>query len=198
MPTSAPAAAFGVCPLPVGKFTVAEYHRLIDGGFFAPDERFELLEGWIVPKLTRRPPHDVVIDLTAEALRACLPAGLRVRIQSAVTFSDSEPEPDVAVVRGRARDYVAGHPGPADIELIIEVADSSLQEDRKAKGRLYARAGVRVYWIVNLVDECVEVHSGPSRAGRYRRRRVFPRGRSVPVVVAGRELAAVAVADLLP
>lgn len=91
-------------PGPVRRFTVEEYHKLIDSGLFPEDEPFELLEGWVVPKMARKPPHGVAIDLLSEVIRDRLPGGWRVRIQSAITTADSEPEPDVAVVRGQARD----------------------------------------------------------------------------------------------
>jgi Uma2 family endonuclease len=187
-------------PGPVRRFTVEEYHRLIDSGFFRHDERFELLEGWIVTKTARKPPHDVAIELASEAIGAVLPAGWRIRIQCAITTADSEPEPDLAVVRGAARDYVDHHPGPADIALIVEVAESSLHQDRHWKGRVYARAGIGCYWIVNLTDRCVEVHddpTGPEAEPRYRRVRTFGAGDAVELVIGGRA-AAIAVADLLP
>src|SRR5947209_7411074 len=102
---AAPALEQVVPPVPVRRFTVDEYHHMIDAGFFAHDERFELLEGWIVPKMTRHPPHDVAIDLAQDMIRPLLPADWRMRIQSAITTQDSEPEPDIAVVRGSARRY---------------------------------------------------------------------------------------------
>jgi hypothetical protein len=187
-------------PGPVRRFTVAEYHKLIGSGFFAHDERFELLEGWIVPKMTRNPPHEVAIELANDAIRAVLPAGWRARIQSAITTADSEPEPDLAVVRGAARDHLQHHPGPADIALVVEVADSTLPDDRRWKGRLYARAGIVCYWIINLVDGCVEVYddpTGPEAEPRYRRMRSFGAGEAVELSLGGRNTA-ITVADLLP
>src|SRR5205823_2588074 len=95
----------------------------------------------------------------------CLPPDWSLRIQSAITLSDSEPEPDLAVVRGDERRYAAHHPRPADVGLLIEVADSTLLGDRADKGRIYARAGIAIYWIVNLIDRQVEVYSAPSGSG---------------------------------
>ena len=130
------------------RFTVEEYHRMIEAGVFAADERFELLEGWIVAEITRTPPHDVAIELLTDALRGALPAGWWVRVQSAITLTDSEPEPDLAVVRGAVRDHVQRHPDAAEIAVVIEVADSSLAPDRDLKGRVplqrsQQRPGVR-------------------------------------------------------
>src|SRR5262245_47769905 len=107
------------------RFTVDEYHRMLESGVLAGGERSELLEGWIVAKMTRKPPHDTTIELVDEALRGQVPAGWRVRTQSAITTLESEPEPDLAVVRGAIRDHAARHPGPGEIALVIEVADST-------------------------------------------------------------------------
>jgi Uma2 family endonuclease len=187
-------------PGPVRRFSVAEYHRLVDAGLFGGEERVELLEGWIVAKMTRKPPHDAVLAQLAELLRAAIPATHHLRIQSAVTTGDSEPEPDIAVVRGRALDYREAHPRPADIALLVEVADSSLERDR-VKARIYARAGVCAYWIVNLVDGWVEVYADPSGEApgpTYHRRQDYASDREVPVLVAGAQVGAIAVRDMIP
>jgi len=187
-------------PVPVRRFTVDEYHRLASAQVLTEDDRVELLEGWIVPKMTHSPRHDATIDSVHEALRGSVPESWRIRVQSAVTTADSEPEPDLAVVPGPASRYADRHPGPEDIALAVEVADSSLEDDRSVKGQLYARARIPCYWIVNLVDEQIEVHSdpsGPGRAPRYRSRHVFHPGDSVPIFLEGREVARVAVNDLL-
>ena len=188
-------------PVPVRRFTVAEYHRMIDADVFDGDERFELLEGWIVPKMMRNPPHDVTLVLVRDTLLSRLPDGWHVRDQSAITTDDSEPEPDLAVVRGAARDYIGRHPGPRDIAVVIEVADSTLAQDRGFKGRLYARAGIPIYWIINLVDARVEVYTdptGPDAAPGYRGHQEYGLGGSVPMVIDGQEVGQVAVRELLP
>jgi Uma2 family endonuclease len=190
-----------VPPLPVRRFTVDEYHRMIEAGVFVDDERFELLEGWIVPKMVRNPPHDVAIELTHEALRGLVPEGWRVRNQSATTTADSEPEPDLIVVRGVPRDYLDHHPGPRETALVIEVADSSLARDRGIKRRLYARAGYPVYWVINLGAALIEVHTdptGPDANPTYRLVQEFGVDDSVPLVIEGREVGRLAVRDLLP
>ena len=93
-------------------------------------------------------------------------------------MDDSEPEPDATVVSGTPRDYTYRHPVPTDISLIVEVADSSLQRDRQQKRRIYARNGIPIYWIVNVVDRVIEVHSSPS--GPDRRPTILPRSHFVP------------------
>jgi Uma2 family endonuclease len=196
-----PVLASEIPPFPVRRFTVDEYHRMINSGVFDADEPFELLEGWIVPKMTRNPPHDVAIVLAAEALRSRVPEGWHVRAQVASTTSDSELKPDFTVVRGGPRDYLVRHPGGTQTALVVEIADSSLSRDRIDKARVYARAGIAVYWIVNLVDSLIEVYTsptGPHTQPNYQSRRDYRPGESIPVFIGGVELDAIAVNDLLP
>jgi Uma2 family endonuclease len=174
---------------------------MIQAGVFAHDERFELLEGWVVAKMSRNPPHDASMDLAREELAKRLPPGWRIRVQSAITTAESEPDPDLAIVPGTARTYVTRHPAPADVALLVEIAESSLPEDRRDKGRIYARAGIAVYWIINLVDLQVEVYTdptGPSNAPQYGKRTDYVVGQSVPLNIAGESLEPVPVKDLLP
>jgi Uma2 family endonuclease len=180
---------------------VEEYHRLIQDGYFAADERFELLDGLIVAKMPRDPIHDAAVEIADEAFRSRMPAGWRVRVQCAITTVDSEPEPDLVIVQGRPQDYLQRHPGPADLALLVEVANTSLQDDRTFKGTTYARAGIREYWIINLVDFRVEVYtdpSGPHIAPAYRRRQDYGIGQSIPLNIGGTAVAAVPVSDLMP
>jgi Uma2 family endonuclease len=180
---------------------VEEYRRLGREGILREDDRVELLDGWIVRKMIHDPQHDVAIELADEALRRHLPPGFRVRIQSVVTTRDSEPEPDLAVVRGDPRRRRKRHPTPAEVALVVEVADTSLETDRSFKAALYARARIPVYWIVNVADGQVEVYTEPSRSPRsaqYKVCRVYKRGESVPLVVLGRRVGEIPVAELLP
>lgn len=191
----APAVVF-----PVRRVTVAEYHRLAELGVLTEDDRVELLQGVISPKMVHNPPHDGTVDLVDEVLSRSLPAGWRTRIQSAITTDDSEPEPDVTVVRGGARDYMARHPGPSDIGLVVEVADSSLDRDRD-KRRIYARAGIDAYWIVNLVDACVEVYTEPSGASSeptFAREAKYFAGNEIPLALSGKQITSIPVEELLP
>jgi Uma2 family endonuclease len=173
---------------------------MIQAGILREDDPVELLEGWIVCKMTRNPPHDVAVALAGAMLIRLLPHGWHVRQQSAITTDDSEPEPDVAVVRGDARRYRGRHPGPSDVVAVMEVADTSLTRDRIDKASIYGRAGVPVYWIVNLSEGKVEVYSdptGPGPSAGYRARTDFTRGQSVPLRTGGQDLI-VRVDDLLP
>ncbi len=191
---------FLVPPFPVRRFTVDEYHRMIAAGILTEDDAVELLSGWITPKMPRNPTHDGTIDRTDDALRPLLPAGWRLRIQSAITTATSEPEPDLAVVLQPASRYLTHHPGSGEIALLVEVADSSLSRDRNEKASAYAEASVPVYWIVNIIDLQVEVYSdptGPCSAPAYRHRQDFPLGAVVPVQIAGQVVGQVPVASLL-
>jgi Uma2 family endonuclease len=186
-------------PLPMYRFTVEQYHRMIENGVFG-DSRVELIEGWIVQKMTHNPPHDGTVLLVQTELLKRLPAEWVLRVQSAITLSDSEPEPDLAVAVGPARRYVRTHPRPRDLALLVEVADTILDEDRGVKQRLYARNRVHCYWIVNLNDLVVEVYTGP-RGGRspgYRERHDYGPDDSVPLTIDGQELAPIPVRDMLP
>ena len=189
-------------PTPVRRFTVAEYHAMIDSGVFAGDDRVELLEGWIIPKMTRNPPHDLALGELGDTLQRLLTPGWFLRAQMAMTTGDSEPEPDLAIVRGRRPGLPrADHPGPGDVTLVVEVADATLSEDRGLKARIYARAGIPTYWIVNLVNGQVEIltdPTGPDPSPRYRSREVVGAGGVLSPVVEGRRLGPIAARDVLP
>src|SRR6266852_1872460 len=137
-----------------------EYERLVTAGVFSPGERLELIGGELLVREPQGSPHATAIRLVEDALRLAFGAGWDVRSQLPVALDDeSEPEPDVSVVRGTPRNYRERHPSrPA---LIVEVADASLAFDRREKGSLYARAGVQDYWIVNLVKHLLEVRRQP-------------------------------------
>ena len=109
----------------------------------------------------------------------------------------SEPEPDRCVVRGTIVDYAERHPGPDDVALLVEVADASLADDRKLAAEVYGPAGIPVYWIVDVNGRRVEVYTGPGPQG-YGTPEIFAEGQSVPVVIDGREVGRIAVADILP
>jgi Uma2 family endonuclease len=142
------------------RWTRLEYERLIDLGAFGPDDRLELLGGQLVVREPQGRLHSTGIRLVARALRAAFGPSWNVDAQLPVSLDEeSEPEPDVTVVAGGPRDYVVSH--PTRPVLVVEVALSSLTLDRGEKAGLYARAGLADYWIVNLVDEMVEVYRVP-------------------------------------
>jgi Uma2 family endonuclease len=182
-------------------FSVDEYHRLVKAGVLTEEDNVELIEGWVVNKVARNPPHDVSLGLTSDALAGLLPSGWHLREQSAITTQDSEPEPDLAVVRGNRRDFVSAHPEAADLALVVEVAESSITQDREDKGPMYARAGIPVYWIVNLNNDRIEVYTDPTGddpAPAYRQRQDFNRGDGIPFSLPGHVTSKIPVASLLP
>jgi hypothetical protein len=161
----------------------------------------ELIEGLLIARVRKTPPHSVSTNLLRDVLTRMAPEGWYVSSHSPITTDDSEPEPDVLLVRGDVRDYLDRHPRPADVALVVEVADSTLGYDRITKRRIYARAFVSTYWIVNLIDRQVEVHtepSGPGDSPNYGRREVFGPDAEIAVVLDGREVGRVAVRDVLP
>jgi Uma2 family endonuclease len=185
----------------VRRFTRDEYERMIAAGIFGPEERVELLDGEILYVAPQKSPHATAVCLAQEALRIAFGGDFHVRGQLPVALDAySEPEPDLTVVRGEPRDFRDHHPETA--VLVVEVADSSLAHDRKRKGSLYARAGVRDYWIVNLVGGCLEVFRDPVRssAARYGWEYAGARSFSPEESIAPLEApeSPVRVADLLP
>src|SRR5262249_24217985 len=157
--------------------------------------------GYLVHKMSRSPPHNGTLRKVEKRLSRLLPAGWEVCIQSGITLADSEPEPDLAVVREDPAEYITRHPGPADIGLVIEVADTSLPSDRSDKARIYARAGIAVYLIVNVSDRQIEVYtapSGPTAAPAYALRRDYLPGDSVPLILDAAAVANIPVNELLP
>jgi Uma2 family endonuclease len=146
-------------PLTLRRWTRSEYDRLVDLGLFE-GEPLELLGGQLVVAEPHGAYHASAISAVDYAVRAVLPPGWLVRIQLPVSLDDeSEPEPDLVVVPGRPADYLQSHPDRP--VLAVEVAESSLSFDRAHKGSLYARAGVRDYWLVNLVGRVLEVYRDP-------------------------------------
>lgn len=185
---------------PIHRFTVAQYHRMIATGVLTENDRVELLEGWIADKCPQYPAHAGTISILLAKLQAQLPKGWIVRVQSPITLEDSEPEPDLAIVRGPEAKYLAAHPMPIDIGMVIEVADSTLEHDRTVKAQTYARARIPIYWIVNLVELQVEVYSQP-RSGKtpaYRVRENCGVQYGAPLILSGREAARIPVAHLFP
>jgi Uma2 family endonuclease len=183
------------------RFSVARYQRMIETGILTSEDKVELLENYLVLKMPRNPPHDGTIDLVAETLTPIVPKGWRLRVQLTVVLADSQPEPDLTIVRGDARAYMSRHPGPADVGHLIEVANSSLLRDQRDKTRIYARGGIVCYWIVNLVDRRIEVYtqpSGPTAVPAYGAQQTYQVGDTVPLVLDGVSVGVVAVADLLP
>jgi Uma2 family endonuclease len=184
-------------PSPLYRMSLERYESLVDSGLFTKRDRLHLINGLLVAKMTKKPPHVAGCDLTRAAIDGLSLAGWYTRVGDPVRLPpDSEPEPDIALVRGTIRDYSDHHPGPGDVALIAEIADSSVADDRKMAG-VYGPAGIPVYWIVNLVHRQVEVYTDPGPNG-YASCDVYKPGDIVPVVVDGKNVGQIAVDDLLP
>jgi Uma2 family endonuclease len=172
---------------------------MADAGIFNPDERVELLEGEILVMTPQHSLHSACIGLVHEVLQREFGPGHWVRVQLPLIIDpDSEPEPDVAVVSGSPRDYAHEHPRTA--LLVVEVSDTTLSLDRNRKATIYARAGIPEYWIVNLLDRCLEVYrdpvSPPNQPARYQTiQRLTAADRIAPLA---KPNASVSIADLLP
>jgi Uma2 family endonuclease len=182
-------------PAVPSRWTTEQYLRLVDEGVLGPDDKVELLEGVIVAMAPSNVPHEGAVGLVSEALFRAVGDRATVRVQlSFVAGTHSLPEPDAAVVPGRARDYTRSRPRTA--LLIVEVSDSSLKQDRLTKAAIYAVAHVPEYWIVNLRDDCVEVRREPdAKQRRYRRVSLLRRGETI--ALAALPDVAIAVDDLL-
>lgn len=183
------------------RFSVSRYQRMIEAGIFNSEDRLELLKHYLVLKMPHSPPHDGTLDLVNAVIRSRIPFGWVSRVKQSVVLSDSQPEPDFALVRGIPRSYLTRHPGPADVGLIVEVADSSLLRDQRDKTRIYARGGISCYWIVNLVDRRIEVYtrpSGPTAVPAYSTFQLYQPGDSVPLVLDGNTVGVVPADELLP
>ena len=182
-------------------FSRVEYEQLIERGIFKPDERLELIGGLLVVREPQRATHAFGAELAAAALQKAFGGGYRVRAQLPVALDDeSEPEPDVSVVRGSLAQ--ADRTLPSRPELIVEVSESSLTFDRREKASLYARARVEDYWIVNLVSRVLEVYREPVADARapYGWRYASARTLTAVDVVfpLSAPLARIAITDLLP
>ena len=182
---------------PIWHLSVDKYHAMIDKGILSPDDAVELLDGVIVQKMSKNPPHSFATRATRIALERIAPAGWFVDNKEPITLSGSEPEPDVAVIRGEPRDYIKRHPGPAEVGLVVEVADATLERDKILKAPIYAAAGIPWYWVLDLNGGRLEVYSEPGKAG-YMRHTTRQFHDSATVTLDGIAVGDVVISRLLP
>lgn len=163
------------------RFTVDDYYRMGDAGVFPPGRRVELLEGEIIDMMPVGPFHSGVVNQLTDFFTLCAHRRWLVTNQNPVRLnSHSEPQPDLIIVRF-AEDYYKGrHPTPDDVLLLIEVADSSLDYDRGDKLAAYGKAGIEEYWLVNLEEQCVEIHREPHFTGYTSTRVLKPGDHAAP------------------
>jgi Uma2 family endonuclease len=191
-------------PGPPFRMSLEKYEAMVDAGILTERDNVHLINGVLVAKMNQNGPHATADLLCNAALTAIIPAGWHVRPDKPVRLPpDSKPEPDQCVVRGSIRDYTGPEPTAADVGLIVEVADTSLKEDR-AMAFVYGAAGIPVYWIIDVNARQVEVYTlrqapaGRQGPGGYGKPRVFKDGQSMPVVLDGVEVGQIAVTDILP
>jgi Uma2 family endonuclease len=199
-PTTATSHRYYLAQSTFRKFTLNEYHKMIETGVLSSGEPYELLEGNLVHKMSHGTAHDTAMDRIEGLFPALALSGWFVRCQRAITLTQSEPEPDYAIVRGPRSRYASTHPGPSDIGLLIEVSDSSLSIDRHDKGIIYAQNRIPVYWVVNVIAKVVEVYTQPGGTGdaaAYATRNDHAVGTTVPVVLGGNPVGTIAVADVV-
>lgn len=183
------------------RISVQQYHRMIETGVLTEDDRVELLNGLLVEKMPHDPLHDGTVQKVNRRLSRSIPVGWEIRVQSAISLSSSEPEPDLALVREDADGFMTRHPGAIDFGIVIEVSNSTLDSDRTDKGAIYAEAGLPAYWIVNVVDSQIEVYeqpSGPVADPAYAACRTYRAADSVPLLLNGVLAGSIPASEMLP
>ena len=183
------------------RLSVADYHDLGERGILTPDDRVELIDGYLVIKPMHNSRGASTVVRVARYLDRATPPGFVVRSQVPITLASSEPEPDAVIARGDLRTYDPQHPKAAEVILAVEVSDSSLRSDREYKSGVYAAAAIPMYWIVNLPGAIIEVYTQPSGPGddpKYGHRQNYSAGESVPLILDGQLIASIPVAELLP
>jgi Uma2 family endonuclease len=152
------------------RFTLSEYEKLAELGFFHEDSHIELINGEIIKMAAKGKAHETCLRKLWKELPKLIGDRATLQSQAPITLPpNSEPEPDFAIVQNRDDDYFSAHPSPADVLLVIEVSDSSLDYDQDVKLSIYAKAGISNYWIFNLVDNYLEAYSEPyqDNQGKY-------------------------------
>jgi Uma2 family endonuclease len=184
----------------IHRLSVAQYEAMGRAGILSPDDRIELLEGWLVEKMTKNPPHRIATRQVRLSLERVVPSGWYVETQEPIVTADSEPEPDVAVIRGSTQDYATQNPPASRVGLVIEIADTTVERDRVLKGRVYARARIATYWLINLAERQLEMYSSPQGegAGAAYAKRVDLREGDAPVVLDGVQVGTLPVNALFP
>ena len=196
-PRSLVSTPLTLAPYTPRRITVDEYERIEASGALNDPKKIELIDGYLVTKLPKSPEHCFSTKAVLNRLEKTLPPGWTGRQEQPVRIPDyDEPEPDICIVRGSNGDYRHRHPDATDVGLVVEVSRKNPSADRQ-QGNIYGRSGIPIYWIVNLVDRCVEVYTDPSPLG-YASRTDFAAGQLVPVVIDGMQCGQIAVDDILP
>jgi hypothetical protein len=185
---------------PIYLWSADQYKRMIQAGILGENDQVELLEEVLVPAMPIGAAHRASTCQTWIAFERLIPPGWHVDQQGPIQTAQSSPEPGLVVVRGQPFDY-QDLPDPPNVALVVEVADSPLDQDRTTKLRIYARAAISIYGIINLIDRQLEVYeqpSGRSATPGYGATRIYGPDEAVPVVLDGVEVGRLMVRDLLP
>ena len=184
-----------IIPSNIWRISVDRFLDLVDAGAFTEDEHVELLEGFIVEKMTANPPHAHIVDILVALLIRMLPIHYLVGNQRPFLADDSVPEPDLMVYTGRKGQFFDEHPNASNVAFLIEVSDSTLADDQKRKKRIYARAGVREYWIVNIPESQIEVYTHP-RNMTFKQIHIYSGSDKVPVMLNNQQIGAINISDI--
>jgi hypothetical protein len=192
---------FGAPHSAAERISLDEYRRRAAEGDFSISKTFELLEGVVVPKCRQTLRHETAVEKLRDIIGIMIPNGWRVLVQQPIACGDSQPEPDLAVAYTVLEDFAAHPPKPENVPLVVEVAEGSLRADRQLKGRIYARAGIVCYWLLNLIDLQLEVFSNPSGPvpiPGYQEKRVYRTEDRLSLAIALDDLGTIRVGDILP
>ena len=195
--TPVPVAPSRPAEPPLYRFTVAQYHALIAAGILPEGAPIELIRGLVVTKMAKNDPHIFAARRLGDRLRPMLPPAWLVQSQDPIVLADSEPEPDQSVCLADVLEALGRKPLANEVALVAEVADSSLPIDRGVKKAMYAEARIPVYWIVNLVEFCIEAYADPVGSD-YATRRDHGMADEVPVVLDGVEVGRIRVDAVIP
>jgi Uma2 family endonuclease len=163
LPNLLPTPTLTLDPASLKRWTVRDYHHMSETGILSPNERTELIAGQIILMAAKGTPHVTSLHLLANTLREKLGNSALIRTQDPIQLDDfSEPEPDLAIVRGTVLDYADRHPRPDDVYQIVEVADSTPKHDCETKDKLYAQAGIPDYWVLDLKNRQLHIFRNPT------------------------------------
>ena len=163
------------------RFSVDDYEQMIEFGVLTENDRVELIRGEIIDKMSIGDRHAATVKRLRYLLGDLVAKRATIGVQDPVRLDDSEPEPDISLLQPRSDYYASGHPRAADVLLLIEVSDTSIDLDRDVKGPLYAQSHIVEYWILNLNDDTLEVYRQPQSAGTYSDARILRRGDQIEI-----------------
>ena len=181
-------------------FSAEAFRKMIDADVFADDDRVELWDGWIITKMANKVPHSNASMFLSYKLNQILPEGWLLTGENPINLGPNQtPLPDHFVLRGTPRNYSGRYPDPAEVGLVVEIAETSLRRDTTVKLAGYAAAGIPTYWVINLIKNVIQTYETPIPAeGRYESMQTYAVGQAVPLRLSGVLIAEIPASDLLP